>query len=395
MIRERTFLRIQKFIFALCILLSLFFIFVFIPLLDRNKRLEEEVQESYRDLMELNRNSPYLVGTDASSVETNLVEIKPRINLLRQAYLRQIKLLRLPKEIQKRVHDPFQTFEFILARNDLSSALDAKAKEKKVSLDPSVLTGLPEYHYGMPDPQLLWTRLQACDRVLNSLIDVGPTLIQSFSLQPDKEYYRVSDKAFIAQNQVKVPAPNRGPNASSQTVATNQPPREVLFLEIPVHVRFVGSMESVLSFLRDFDGSIPPSLEKEMETETEMGGQAIKTNNPPVSKAAQVAQKEDIAKDASLPSEGQTGAAEGVKQPEAKKEGEAVPEVQAKPPVENPPDKDAAEKPSLEKNGEETVFKNSLFLGPFELHISPDNPDHVVLNAIVCSVFSMLPEVEK
>jgi hypothetical protein len=88
--------------------------------------------------MELNRNSPYLVGTDASSVETNLVEIKPRINLLRQAYLRQIKLLRLPKEIQKRVHDPFQTFEFILARNDLSSALDAKAKEKKVSLDPSV-----------------------------------------------------------------------------------------------------------------------------------------------------------------------------------------------------------------------------------------------------------------
>lgn len=393
MIRERTFLRIQKFIFALCILLSLFFVFVFIPLLDRNKRLKEEVQESYRDLMELNRNSPYHVGTDASSVETNLVEIKPRINLLRQAYLRQIKLLRLPKEIQKRVHDPFQTFEFILARNELSSALDAKAKEKKVSLDPSVLTGLPEYHYGMPDPQLLWTRLQACDRVLNSLIDVGPTLIQSFSLQPDKEYYRVSDKAFIAQNQVKVPAPNRGPNASSQTVATNQPPREVLFLEIPVHVRFVGSMESVLSFLRDFDGSIPPSLEKEMEAE--MSGQAIKTKKPPASVPAPVAQKEVVAEDATLPSEGQTAVAEGVQQPAVKEEEEEVSDVQAKPPVENPSDKDAAKKPSSEKNEEETVFKNSLFLGPFELHISPENPDHVVLNAIVSSVFSLLSEVEK
>ena len=34
------------------------FIFVFIPLLDRNKRLDEEVQESYRELMELNYNSP-------------------------------------------------------------------------------------------------------------------------------------------------------------------------------------------------------------------------------------------------------------------------------------------------------------------------------------------------
>ncbi|NCC60481.1 MAG: hypothetical protein EOM12_05995 [Verrucomicrobiae bacterium] len=378
----------------MCILLSLFFIFVFIPLLDRNKRLEAEVQESYKDLMELNRNSPYLVGTNASSVETNLVEIKPRINLLRQAYLRQIKLLRLPKEIQKRVHDPFQTFEFILARNELSSALDAKAKEKKVSLDPSVLTGLPEYHYGMPDPQLLWTRLQACDRVLNSLIDVGPTLIQSFSLQPDKEYYRVPDEAATAQNQVKASAPNRGPNASSQADITNQPPQEVLFLEIPVHVRFVGSMESVLGFLRDFDGSIPPSMEKEMEAE--MGGQAIKTNNPPASAPAPVAQKEVVvAKDASLPSEGQTGAAEGVQPPAAKKDGEAGPEVQAKPPVVNPPDKDAAEKTSLEENKEETVFKNSLFLGPFELHISPDNPDHVVLTAIVSSVFSLLPEVKK
>jgi len=391
MIRERTFLRIQKFIFALCILLSLFFIFVFVPLLDRNKRLEAEVQESYRDLTELNRNSPYLVGTDASSVETNLVEIKPRINLLRQAYLRQIKLLRLPKEIQKRVHDPFQTFEFILARNELSSALDAKAKEKKVSLDPSVLTGLPEYHYGMPDPQLLWTRLQACDRVLNNLIDVGPTLIQSFSLQTDKEYYRVPDEAAIARNQVKAPAQNRGPNTSTQTATTNQPPQEVLFLEIPVHVRFVGSMESVLSFLRDFDGSIPPSLEKE----TEMSGQPIKTNNPPASVPTPVAQKEVVAKDASLPSEVKTGAAEVVQQPAAKKEGEAVPDVQAKPPSENPPGKDADEKPSLEKNVEETVFKNSLFLGPFELHISPDNPDHVVLDAIVSSVFSLLPEVKK
>ncbi len=393
MIRERTFLRIQKFIFALCILLSLFFIFVFIPLLDRNKRLEAEVQESYRDLMELNRNSPYVVGIDASSVETNLVEIKPRINLLRQAYLRQIKLLRLPKEIQKRIHDPFQTFEFILARNELSSALDAKAKEKKVTLDTSVLTGLPEYHYGMPDPQLLWTRLQACDRVLNSLIDVGPTLIQSFSLQPDKEYYRVPDEAVIAQNQVKAPAPTRGPNASSQTAATNQPPREVLFLEIPVHVRFVGSMESVLSFLRDFDGSIPSSLEKEMEAE--MGGQSIKTNTPLTTAPTPVAQKEIITEDASLPSEGKTVAAEGAQQPAAKKEGEEVSEVQAKSPVENPPDKDAAEKPSLDKNEEKTVFKNTLFLGPFEVHISPDNPDHVVLNTIVSSVFSLLPEVEK
>lgn len=393
MIRERTFLRIQKFIFALCILLSLFFIFVFIPLLDRNKRLEAEVQESYRDLMELNHNSPYLVGVDASSVETNLVEIKPRINLLRQAYLRQIKLLRLPKEIQKRVHDPFQTFEFILARNELSSDLDAKAKEKKVSLDPSVLTGLPEYHYGMPDPQLLWTRLQACDRVLNSLIDAGPTLIQSFSLQPDKEYYRLPDEAAIAQSQDKTPASNKGPNSSSQTATTNQPPQEVLFWEIPVHVRFVGSMESVLSFLRDFDGSIPLSLEKEMEAE--VGGKAIITNNPPASAPAPVAQKEAIAKDTSLPLEGLAAAAEGPQQPSGNNEGEAVPEVQAKPPVENPPGKDAAEKPSLENNGENTVFKNSLFLGPFELHISPDNPDHVVLNAIVSSVFSLLPEVKK
>ena len=199
MIRERTFLRIQKFIFALCVLLSLFFIFVFIPLLDRNKRLDEEVQESYRELMELNYNSPYKVGVDASSVETNLVEIKSKIGLLRKAYLRQIKLLRLPKEIQKRVRDPFQTFEFILARNELSSELDAKAKEKKISLDPLVLTGLPEYHYGMPAPQLLWTRLQACDRILNSLIDASPALIQSFSLQPDKEYYRIPDEPAHAQ----------------------------------------------------------------------------------------------------------------------------------------------------------------------------------------------------
>lgn len=393
MIRERTFLRIQKFIFALCMLLSLFFIFVFIPLLDRNKRLDEEVQESYRELMELNYNSPYKVGVDASSVETNLVEIKSKIGLLRKAYLRQIKLLRLPKEIQKRVRDPFQTFEFILARNELSSELDAKAKEKKISLDPLVLTGLPEYHYGMPAPQLLWTRLQACDRILNSLIDASPALIQSFSLQPDKEYYRIPDEPAHAQNQVKAPASNRGPDASSPATTTNQPPQEVLFLEIPARVRFVGSMESVLSFLRDFEGAIPPPPAKEMEAE--MGGQATVTNTPSVSAHNPVDEKVATVKDGSLSLEGVSGKAEDTQQAIEKREGEALPEAQEKPPVENPSGGDAVEVPSLEQNEEETVFKNTLFLGPFELHISPDNPDHVVLDAIVSSVFTMLPEVEK
>ncbi|MDI9401979.1 MAG: hypothetical protein ACOX2U_07405 [Limisphaerales bacterium] len=395
MIRERSFLRIQKLIFALCILLTLFFVFVFIPVLDRNKRLEIEVQQSYNDLVALNRNSPYRVGTDATSVETNLVEIRPRINMIRQAYLRQAMMLQLPKGIQTQVHAPFQTFEFILARNELSSNLEAKAQEKNVSLDASVLAGLPEYHYGMPKPQLLWTRLQACDRVLNSLIDVAPALIQSFSLQPDKEYYESSLEAPLPKNQTG--AAIKSPNGPSQAASTNEPPQEVLFLEVPIHVQFVGNMEAVLSFLRDFGGSIPASMEKEIM----QGMLGVKT----LDEAPKAEEGQEIVADATAPigesnSVIEEAAADGEVEVVAAAEEVEPPSEAADEPLEEQVPEEVAENAVIEEGSEEQVevegiFKNSLFLGPFELHLSPDNPDHVILNAIVSSIFNLSSEVHE
>ncbi|MBR5604820.1 MAG: hypothetical protein IKW70_00120, partial [Verrucomicrobia bacterium] len=57
-----------------------------------------------------------------------------------------------------------------------------------------------------------------------------------------------------------------------------------------------------------------------------------------------------------------------------------------------PPAEQISENPGEEIP--EIPFKNSIFLGPFELYISPANPDFVTLNAIVSCVYR-IPEETK
>lgn len=411
MMRERTFLGIQRWLMGLCVVLTLLFLIVFFPLRQRDKQLEQEVYSHFSELVSLNRTSPYQVGLDAQSVRANLEEVKPQIRRIRNLYLNQIKMLELPDSVQKRVKDPFQTFEYILARNELSAALSAKAKEKKVALDPSVLNGLPEYRYGMPDPQSLWIRLHSCERILNSMIDAVPTTIQSFSLLLDREYYHLSNTNGIFVEGSMQHSGDRGMVSRGNT-STNQVKKEVLFIEIPANIKFVGNMESVISFLRDFQGKLPPSME--LRTDLSDAVKPVELVEEGAPQAAEPAsaetQKPEAPQQEATPEAAQgtdKEPAKGVPPPENKPAEAApakAPDQPAPPPPAAPapaptpaetPEAAPAAAPEGAEPAVEPALKNSLFLGPFELHISPDNPDHVVLNAIVSIVFRLPQEGEK
>lgn len=124
MMSEQTFHKVQRLLEILCLIFTLLIALIFIPLCNNNESLEEKVQQNYTQLMMLNRNTPYEVGLDINTVQTNLNAIKPQIERLRHNYLCQIQMLALPKDVIEHLKHTFQTFEYILTRNELSNQLN-------------------------------------------------------------------------------------------------------------------------------------------------------------------------------------------------------------------------------------------------------------------------------
>jgi len=387
MIREKTYLGLQKLLILLCVGLTLLFLFIFVPLHGHNKNLQNKVESLFNQLVLINKTSTYKIGFDKQTVETNLHEIQPRIRMLRNTYLRQIRMLELPQETLKRYLDPFQAFAFILVRNELSAKLIALAQEKKVALEPSVLNSLPEYDYGMTNSQFLWIKLQTCQRILESAIGASPASIDAFNILEEKTPFSEDE---ISTNHTSIKNSGDRKNIFQNT--------KDHFIEIPVSIKFTGSTESVLAFLRDFEGSLPQSMEPQLlinnksQTDTAQDiteNESIGTGNTETN-LVQSEESSDTSKVADT---------EQPTAPEEKTE-EKTPEATPTP-ADTPNSPESSEQPPTEQISEnpaeeipEIPFKNSIFLGPFELYISPTNPDFVTLNAIVSCVYR-IPEETK
>lgn len=387
MIREKTYLGLQKLLLLLCVGLTLLFLFIFVPLYGHNKNLQNKVESLFNQLVLINKTSTYKIGFDKQTVETNLHEIQPRIRMLRNTYLRQIKMLELPQETLKRYLDPFQAFAFILVRNELSARLIALAQEKKVALEPSVLNSLPEYDYGMTNSQFLWIKLQTCQRILESAISASPASIDAFNILEEKTPF---SEDVMSTNHTSIKNSVDRQNISQDT--------KDHFIEVPVSIKFTGSTESVLTFLRDFEGSLPQSMEPQLliddksqadtaqdTTENESAGTENTETN-----LVQSEKSSDTSKvtDTEQPAPPEEKAEE--KTPEATPTPADTPDSST--PTDQPPAEQVSENPAEEIP--EIPFKNSIFLGPFELYISPTNPDFVTLNAIVSCVYR-IPEETK
>jgi len=387
MIREKTYLGLQKLLILLCVGLTLLFLFIFVPLHGHNKNLQNKVESLFNQLVLINKTSTYKIGFDKQTVETNLHEIQPRIRMLRNTYLRQIKMLELPQETLKRYLDPFQAFAFILVRNELSAKLIALAQEKKVALEPSVLNSLPEYDYGMTNSQFLWIKLQTCQRILESAIGASPASIDAFNI--------LEEKTPFSEDEISTNHTSIKDSGDRKNIFQNEKDH---FIEIPVSIKFTGSTESVLAFLRDFEGSLPQSMEPQLLIDNKSQADTAQdiTENESIGTGnteTNLVQSEESSNTSKVIDTEHPAASE-------EKAEEKTPETTPTP-ADTPDSPESSVQPPAEQISEnpaqeipEIPFKNSIFLGPFELYISPTNPDFVTLNAIVSCVYR-IPEETK
>lgn len=387
MIREKTYLGLQKLLLLLCVGVTLLFLFIFVPLYGHNKNLQNKVESLFNQLVLINKTSTYKIGFDKQTVETNLHEIQPRIRMLRNTYLRQIKMLELPQETLKRYLDPFQAFAFILVRNELSAKLIALAQGKKVALEPSVLNSLPEYDYGMTNSQFLWIKLQTCQRILESAISASPASIDTFNILEEKTPF---SEDVMSTNHTSIKNSGDRQNISQDT--------KDHFIEVPVSIKFTGSTESVLTFLRDFEGSLPQSMEPQLliddKSQADTAQDITENESAGTENTGTNLVQSEKSSDTSKVTDTEQPAAPEEKAEE--KTPEATPTPADTPDSSTPTDQPPAEQVSENLADEipEIPFKNSIFLGPFELYISPTNPDFVTLNAIVSCVYR-IPEETK
>lgn len=353
MIREQTFQILQRVLIVICILISLLFAVLYIPISKYNQSLEEEVMMNYKRLVSLNNNSSYQIGLDAKTVQFNLEAIQPQLQQIRSTYLEQIEKLHLPSNTLHQYMRPFQAFEYILSRKELCESLNTNAQVHNVALSDEVLSHVPEYNYGMESPQMLWISLHACKRTLEAMIESSPAVISAFDIFPIENHYSTNLIEKLSQT-------NRTAKTTIKTASsTNQIDQLPLFIQIPIHVQFTGTMESVVNFLKNAIGALPKNKENLSTTKSN-----ITTVFSPSQDFIGPLQPLTNTQSLSEPTVSQTSV----------------------------PNEDTAVS-ILQK--ESSSERNNLFLGPFVIYIAPDNPDHVVFNAIINSFFLMPQQKER
>ena len=158
----------------------------------------------------------------------------------------------------------------------------------------------------------------------------------------------------------KLSQTNRTAKTTIKTASsTNQINQLPLFIQIPIHVQFTGTMESVVNFLKNAIGALPKNKENLSTTKSN-----ITTVFSPSQDFIGPLQPLTNTQSLSEPTVSQTSV----------------------------PNEDTAVS-ILQK--ESSSERNNLFLGPFVIYIAPDNPDHVVFNAIINSFFLMPQQKER
>ena len=231
MIRERTFRKIHHILFTLSLLLTLLGIFCLFPLYQYSNNLSVQIQQDKNQLLQLNHTNPYQIGITWENIQTNINNVEPQIKRLRSRYQNLFKTLELPPETYKRVSAPFQTFDYIMARNETIQNLTAQAAQANVALAQNVLNIIPEYRYGITNQHTLWVKMTACQRVIQALIQAKPTTIQDIQLFDTRIY--------------------------DYNTSTNTNSTPIHFYEYPFLIKITAPIQAIDTLLKDFRGIAP------------------------------------------------------------------------------------------------------------------------------------------
>lgn len=216
MISARKYQLVQRVLLLGGLFLALYYFLVLVPLGDRVNTLDKPLQDAWKKMLKHRLTTATVEGVDLDALERQLSQLGRTADALKQFTETARKRAALEPTVQEKMRQPFQLVDFQNERQLRLEELERMAKEKKITVDPAVPYGYPEYSSELKQPSLLWGHLAAVHQSLlvamqcqitaiNGVSARSPRRIPTDELQP-----RIADELlFNLQLTGTMPAVNR------------------------------------------------------------------------------------------------------------------------------------------------------------------------------------------
>ena len=210
--------------FLLALALVAYYLLVYIPLSKRAELLDRPLVSAWARLAATNHANRATAGLNLDNAAQRLKDLQGSTTGLEALERLVRQRLELIPEVRNRMAEPFQLIDFQNERLRRIEQLAALAHDKGVAIEAGVTGGLPEYIADMPQPGLLWPRLDVATQVLLSAIHAKVTTIKLMTQIPTSNHRTATDNAIFL-HELPMRVEMSGPMASISRFLASLPLR--------------------------------------------------------------------------------------------------------------------------------------------------------------------------
>ncbi len=205
--------------FLATLLMAGYYRFAYQPLVRASAAQDKELSTLWSRLVSSNEHVNACRGLSLDNYSDRVTQLKGALASLEAAQKRVRERIEIGAATRAKMEQPWQLIDFQIERLQQAGALLRMAKEHRVSIEAAALAGLPEYSVDLPEPRLLWPRLEMAVQLLTTAIQSQVSSIRSLNqLSPITHSWPTQDAPALE--------------------------------EVAMRVELVGSTESITRFLR-------------------------------------------------------------------------------------------------------------------------------------------------
>lgn len=163
------------------LVLAAYYFLVYLPMQQKAAGFDAPLKKDWAKLCAA-LDQTNAVTLNFRQLTNQLSETRQALTALESARQKVINRLELGPAVRSRLNAPFQLVEYENERSQEIDQLSAMAKDQKVTLDPAVLAGLPDYTVDVLQPNLLWPALSLADGLLRTVLSSNAVALHSLQV---------------------------------------------------------------------------------------------------------------------------------------------------------------------------------------------------------------------
>ncbi len=158
--------------------------FVYSPLARDARAHDKEVTALWEKLVSTNRDVRACRGLTVENYAQRLTDLRTAITNLQSVQELARKQIEIDSALGDRMARSWQLIDFQNERMQQAGQLLRLGKQQGVAFDPAAIAGLPEHSVDLPEPRLLWPRLQMANHLLLAAIQSKVSSVSSLKQLP-------------------------------------------------------------------------------------------------------------------------------------------------------------------------------------------------------------------